>query len=122
MAKAESIPTTKESIATQVAHELFELEDQFLRVRDLTYAVRMLASSPDVSKEATSAIEALSDAILGEIGDLIEERTRLCHLAAGKEGAAQRPVKGDGPIIVPGCSWEFHDGVIWRVASSDTRY
>ena len=80
--------TSASSIAAQVAHELFELEDRFLRVRGLTYAVRMAANSPEISKEATDAIEALTDTILDEIDELIEERTRLCRLASGQEGGA----------------------------------
>jgi hypothetical protein len=76
---------TSASLAEQVGHELFDLEDQFLRVRGHIYAVRMLASSPDVGKEATDAIEALKDTILEEIDGLIEERTRLCRLASGRE-------------------------------------
>ena len=93
MTQADSVhstpPTnTSAPLAAQVAHELFELEDQFLHVRGLTYAVRMLASSPDVGKEATDAIEALTDTILEEIDGLIKERTRLCRMAAGREGGA----------------------------------
>ena len=93
MTQADSVlstpPTnTSAPLAAQVAHELFELEDRFLRVRGLTYAVRMAANSPEISKEATDAIEALTDTILDEIDELIEERTRLCRLASGQEGGA----------------------------------
>ena len=91
MTQADSVhstPPTNTSALSQVAHELFEIEDRFLRVRYLTYAVRMLASSPEVPKEATDAIEALTDTILDEIDELIEERTRLCRLASGQEGGA----------------------------------
>ena len=87
MPKAESTTTTEGSTVAQVvAHELFELEDRFLRVRGLTYAVRMAANSMEISKDATDAIEALTDPILDEIDELIEERTRLCRLASGQEG------------------------------------
>ena len=89
MPKAESTTTTEESTVAQVvAHELFELEDRFLRVRGLTYAVRMAANSVEISKDATDAIEAVTDTILDEINELIEERTRLCRLASGQEGGA----------------------------------
>ena len=88
--RVHSTPPTNTSapLAAQVAHELFEIEDRFLRVRGLTYAVRMAANSPEISKEATDAIEALTDTILDEIDELIEERTRLCRLASGQEGGA----------------------------------
>ena len=88
MAKAESIPTTKESNTALVASGLFDLEEGFLRVRDLTYAMRMAASSVEIAKEATNAIEALTSTILDEINALIAERTRLCHLASGHEEGA----------------------------------
>jgi hypothetical protein len=108
------LTTSASSALTEVAHELFNLEERFLRVRNLTYAVRMAASSVEISKEPTDAIEALTDTILDEIGELIEERRRLCHLASGHEEGADgdpRPIKGDGPMKAPGCSSEF-DGVI----------
>jgi hypothetical protein len=91
MAQAEtrdSTPPTNTSVLSQVAHEMFELEDRFLRVRGLTYAVRMAASSMEISKAATDAIEALTDTILDEIGELIEERTRIWRLASGQEGGS----------------------------------
>jgi hypothetical protein len=60
MAKTESTSTTEESTAAQVvAHELFELEGKFLRIRDLTYAVRMAASSGEISKEVTDAMSMM---------------------------------------------------------------
>jgi hypothetical protein len=88
MAQAEtrdSTPPLSTSALSQVAHDLFDLEDRFLRVRGLTYAVRMAANSVEISKEATDAIEALTDTILDEIGELIEERTRIWRLASGQE-------------------------------------
>ena len=93
MTQADSVhstpPTnTSASLAARIAHELFDLEDQFLRVRGHIYAVRMLASSPDVESEATDAIEALTDTILEEIDGLIEDRTRIYRLASGNEGGS----------------------------------
>jgi hypothetical protein len=35
-----------------------------------------------MSKEATDAFEALTSTILDEINEVIDERTRLCELAA----------------------------------------
>jgi hypothetical protein len=94
MAKAtrvHSTPPTNTSALSevaQVANGLFELEPHLLRVRDLVYASRMLASAWDIDKEAQGALEALTDTILDEIGELIEERTRLWHLASGHEEGA----------------------------------
>ena len=93
MTRTESVHSTppinsSASLAARVANELFDLEDQFLRVRGHIYAVRMLASSPDVGSEATDAIEALTDTILEEIDGLIEERTRIYRLASGSEGGS----------------------------------
>jgi hypothetical protein len=85
MAQVDSENSTNTSALSAIAHDLFELEDRFLRVRGLTYAVRMAASSTEISKEATDAIEVLTDTILDEIGELIEERTRLWRLASGQE-------------------------------------
>jgi hypothetical protein len=79
-------PINTSSTLTEVAHGLFELEGQLLRVRDLTYALLMLASSSEVPKKATDAIEALTEIILDDIDELVEERTRLFHLARQSDG------------------------------------
>jgi hypothetical protein len=75
-------------VARQVAQGLFDLEERCLRVRDLTHASRMMAGSSEMSKEATDAFEALTSTILEEINEVIEERTRLCHLAGQSEGGS----------------------------------
>jgi hypothetical protein len=82
MPKADSKLTTEAPIATQVAGGLFDLEERCLRIRDLTHAGRMMAGSSEMSKEATDAFEALTSTILDEINEVIDERTRLCELAA----------------------------------------
>ena len=48
----------------------------------------MMAGSSEMSKEATDAFEALTSTILEEINEVIEERTRLCHLAGQSEGGS----------------------------------
>jgi hypothetical protein len=95
MAKAKSVlstpplNTSAPSALTQVAQGLFDLEERCLRVRDLTHASRMMAGSSEMSKEATDAFEALTSAILDEINEVIEERTRLCELAAKASDGGQ---------------------------------
>jgi hypothetical protein len=94
MAKAtrvHSTPPTNTSALSevaQVANGLFELEPHLLRVRDLVYAIRMLASAWDIDKEAQGALEALADTILKEINEVIKERTRLCHFAKSSDGGS----------------------------------
>jgi hypothetical protein len=87
MAKAESIPTTKESTAAQVAHELFELEDDFHVVRNLGYAALMLASADEMPAEPGAALHAIAELIVEKMDWLLAERERLCHLAQS-EGAS----------------------------------
>jgi hypothetical protein len=88
MAQVDSENTTIVPIATQVAQGLFDLEERCLRIRDLTHAGRMVAGSSEMSKEATDAFEALTSTILDEINEVIEERTRLCHLAKACDGGS----------------------------------
>lgn len=88
MAKAKSvhstppISTSKTTSAAAVHEGLFELEDRLLRVRDLVQATRMLASAWEIDKQARGALEALAWTVLDEIQHVIDERTRLTHLAA----------------------------------------
>jgi hypothetical protein len=89
MAKANSVhstPPTNTPIA-EVAHGLFELETSLLRVRDLAYAVVMAAGSSELSQAATNALEAIGYTIVDELNEIIEERTRLCNLAASEGGS-----------------------------------
>jgi hypothetical protein len=76
------IMPTKASIS-DVADGLFNLEDRLCRVRNLAYAAQMLASSDAMPKEPGAALYAVADTILGEINDVIDERTRLWNLAGG---------------------------------------
>lgn len=57
----DSTPRPNSSVPSEVASGLFELETPLLRIRDLVYAARMLASAWDIDKEAQGALEALSD-------------------------------------------------------------
>jgi hypothetical protein len=81
MAKADPNSITNTPIATQVADGLADLESLCLRVRGLTRAAGMAASSMEMSQDATDAIDALTETILEEIDELLEERTRIWRLA-----------------------------------------
>jgi hypothetical protein len=48
MPQADSQNTTSASIATKVANGLFELESPILRIRNLAYAARLMATSPEI--------------------------------------------------------------------------
>lgn len=79
-----STPPANASVLSEVSDGLFELEGPLLRIRDLLIAVTMMAESPDLSKEAGNALNALADTMLHEVREVLEERTRLCHLARGR--------------------------------------
>lgn len=80
MAQVDSENITAMPVERQVAHGLFELETPLLRVRDLVAAISMMASYMD--KEEANALDAVADVILDELKEVLEERTRLTHLAA----------------------------------------
>jgi hypothetical protein len=88
MPKADSKITTEKPIVAQMTEGLFEMEDSLLRIRDLTQVTLMEANSPELSKEETGALQALAYTILDEINEVIEERTRLCHLPQKSEGGS----------------------------------
>jgi len=50
----------KESIA-KIKDELADLDEPLARVRDLAYAVRMLASSDEMQKEPGAALDAMAE-------------------------------------------------------------
>jgi hypothetical protein len=81
-------PTNTSSPLAEVADGLAELEAPMLRIRGLIYATRMMASSVELSKEATDALDAIALTTLDEIEAVVEERTRLWRLANGQEGGS----------------------------------
>jgi len=48
----------------------------------------MIATSAEMPDEPGLALDSLAQTILDEIYGLIDERTRLCHLASGREGGS----------------------------------
>jgi hypothetical protein len=65
----------------EVYHGLSELESPVLRLRNLAYAARMLASSDEMPKEPGAALDSLADTLVNELDALSEERGRLWHLS-----------------------------------------
>jgi hypothetical protein len=63
-------------------------EAPLLRIRGLIYATRMMASSVEITKEATDALDAIALTTLDEIEAVVEERTRLWLLSKGQEGGS----------------------------------
>jgi hypothetical protein len=79
-------PTNTSAPLTEVADGLCDLEAPLLRIRGLIYATRMMASSVEITKEATDALDAIALTTLDEIEAVVEERTRLWLLSKGQEG------------------------------------
>jgi hypothetical protein len=79
-------PTIKD-----VKSGLFELETPMLRVCNLAYAVRMLASSDEMPKEPGAALDSLADTLVNELVELAAECERLYHLS---HEALNSPDKG----------------------------
>jgi hypothetical protein len=96
MTQADSVhstpPTNTSAPLAEVADGLAELEAPMLRIRGLIYATRMMASSVELSKEATDALDAITLTTMDEIDAVVEERTRLWHLANGREGGSDAEV------------------------------
>lgn len=80
------IPTAIE----EVSQALSELESPILRLRNLAYAARMLASSDEMPKEPGAALDSLADTLVNELDALKEEQHRLWHLSQ----EAVHPPKG----------------------------
>jgi hypothetical protein len=81
-------PLNTSAPLTEVADGLNELEAPLLRIRGLIYAARMMASSAEITEDATEALDALALTTLDDIEAVVEERTRLWHLALGREGGS----------------------------------
>ena len=77
----------KESIA-KIKDELADLDEPLARVRDLAYAVRMLASSDEMRKEPGAALDAMAETIVDELNELIERRENIWHMAIDASEAA----------------------------------
>ena len=77
----------KESIA-KIKDELADLDEPLARVRDLAYAVRMLASSDEMQKEPSAALDAMAETIVDELNELIERRENIWHMAIDASEAA----------------------------------
>jgi hypothetical protein len=90
MTQADSVhstpPLNASKSITEVADGLCDLEAPLLGIRGLIYATRMMASSVELSKEATDALDAIALTTLDEIEAVVEERTRLWLLSKGQEG------------------------------------
>jgi hypothetical protein len=89
MAKANRVhstpPTNTSSLIAEVSEGLCELESPILRVRNLAYAARMLASSDEMLDGPGAALDALADTMVDELNELSAERERLWRLALASE-------------------------------------
>jgi hypothetical protein len=82
MAKAESENSTEfKSTAEEVSHGLSDLETLTLSLRNMAYAIRMLASSDEMPKEPGAALDSIADRLVNDLDYLITERERLWHLS-----------------------------------------
>jgi hypothetical protein len=79
MAQADSDNST--STGVQISDGLSELEEPVFRLRNLAYAIRMLASSDEMQKEPGAALDSLADTLVDGLNELIAERERLWHLS-----------------------------------------
>lgn len=75
------------STLKEVHDGLSELESPILRLRNLAYAARMLASSDEMPKEPGAALDSVADTLVEELQALSEERERLWQLCC----EAKRP-------------------------------
>lgn len=74
-------PARTPTAIEEVSDGLSELESPVLRLRNLAYPARMLASSDDMPKEAGAALDSLADTLVNELDAVSEERYRLWSLS-----------------------------------------
>jgi len=83
MSQATDHNITTESKRPQITMEdwAFDLEEPLFRLRNLAYAVRMLASSDEMQKLPGAALDCLASTLIDELEVLREEYTRLAGAA-----------------------------------------
>src|SRR5664280_608971 len=73
-------------LVAQVALELGDLEEKFHRAHNLAYAVRLLATSDEMSEEPGAALDSLASTLIDLLNELTDDRDRIWQLAAGVKG------------------------------------
>jgi hypothetical protein len=81
MAKANTDNIISRTAIEEVKDGLSELETLTLSLRNMAYAIRMLASSAEMPKGRGGALDSIADKLVNDLDYLIIERERLWGLA-----------------------------------------
>jgi hypothetical protein len=73
----------------KIADGLSEMETPLLQARSLAMAVRMMAATHELPKDAGAALDAVADLMFERLISLCEERERLWRLVVKTPGSAE---------------------------------